>query len=121
MLPHLLLQLDLPALLIGLFCAGALAASMSSGDAILHSAASILVRDGWIVGARKALSPEAERSAVRWMLLPILVVSYVTAVSFHEDLVGLLSYAYGPMGQLAPPVLAALFWRRATGIAALLG
>ena len=55
------------------------------------------------------------------MLLPILVISYVTAVSFHEDLVGLLSYAYGPMGQLAPPVLAALFWKRATGIAALLG
>ncbi len=120
-LPHLLLQLDLPALLIGLFCAGALAASMSSGDAILHSAASILVRDGWIVGAKKTRSPEAERRAVRWMLLPILVISYVTAVSFHEDLVGLLSYAYGPMGQLAPPVLAALFWKRATGIAALLG
>ncbi|MEM1448639.1 MAG: sodium:solute symporter family protein [Planctomycetota bacterium] len=120
-LPNLLLQLDIPALLVGLFCAGALAASMSSGDAILHSAASILVRDGWIVGAGRELSAEAERTAIRWTLLPILVLSYVTATTFHEDLVGLLAYAYGPVGQLAPPVLAALFWRGATGQGALAG
>ncbi|MEM9802345.1 MAG: sodium:solute symporter family protein [Planctomycetota bacterium] len=120
-LPHLLLQLELPAALVGLFCAGALAASMSSGDAILHSAASIVVRDGWIVAGGRTLTPHAERSAVRLCLLPILVLSYVTATTFHEDLVGLLAYAYGPVGQLAPPVLAALFWRRATGPAALAG
>ncbi|MEM9380984.1 MAG: sodium:solute symporter family protein [Planctomycetota bacterium] len=120
-LPHLLLQLDLPALLVGLFCAGALAASMSSGDAILHSAASIAVRDGWIVGAGRPLSAEAERTAIRWTLLPVLVVSYVTATTFYEDLVGLLTYAYGPVSQLAPPVLAALFWRGATGPGALAG
>ncbi len=33
----------------------------------------------------------------------------------------MLAYAYGPVGQLAPPVLAALFWKRATGPAALTG
>ena len=33
-LPHILLTLDLPAAVVGLFCAGALAASMSSGDAL---------------------------------------------------------------------------------------
>ncbi len=120
-LPHLLLQLELPALLVGLFCAGALAASMSSGDAMLHSAASIAVRDGWIVGAGKPMSAEAERTAIRWTLLPVLVLSYLTATTFHEDLVGLLAYAYGPVGQLAPPVLAALFWKRATGPGALAG
>lgn len=120
-LPHLLLRLELPALVVGLFCAGALAASMSSGDAILHSAASIVVRDGYIVGAGKTLDPGAERTAVRWMLLPVLAVSYATATTFHEDLVGLLSYAYGPVGQLAPPVLATLFWSRASGPAVLAG
>lgn len=120
-LPHLLLQLKLPALIVGLFCAGALAASMSSGDAILHSAASIVVRDGVIVGAGRTLTPEAERTAVRWMLLPVLAVSYATATTFHSDLVGLLSYAYGPVGQLAPPVVAALFWKRASGPAVLTG
>ena len=120
-LPHVLLQLDLPALVVGLFCAGALAASMSSGDALLHSAASIVIRDGVIAGAGKSMSPERERAAVRWMLLPVLLVSYVTATAFHEDLVGLLSYAYGPVGQLAPPVIAAMFWKRARGSVVLAG
>lgn len=120
-LPHLLLELELPPIIVGLFCAGALAASMSSGDAILHSAASILVRDGWIVGAGRSLSPAAERTAVRWLLLPILVLAYVTATRFHRDLVGLLGFAYGPVGQLAPPVVATLFWRRTTGPGALAG
>jgi SSS family solute:Na+ symporter len=120
-LPHLLLHMDLPALVVGLFCAGALAASMSSGDAILHSAASIVVRDGWIVGLGRPLSPQAERHWVRLMLLPLLLVSYLVAVVFPVDIVGLLSYAYGPVGQLAPPVLGALFWSRATGRGALWG
>lgn len=120
-LPHLLLQLQLPAVVVGLFCAGALAASMSSGDALLHGAASSLVRDGWVRGAGRALGPAEERRAVRLVLVPVLVASYVTAVHFHRDLVGLLAYAYGPVGQLAPPVTAALFWRRATGPAALAG
>jgi solute:Na+ symporter, SSS family len=31
---------------VGLFCAGALAASMSTGDALLHGAASIAIEDG---------------------------------------------------------------------------
>ncbi|MGH7444438.1 MAG: sodium:solute symporter family protein, partial [Longimicrobiales bacterium] len=35
-LPHVILDSGMPALVIGLFCAGALAASMSTGDALLH-------------------------------------------------------------------------------------
>ena len=112
--------MDLPALVVGSSCAGALAASMSSGDAILHRAASIVVRDGWIVGLGRPLSPQTERHWVRLMLLPLLLVSYLAAV-FPVDIVALLSYAYGPVGQLAPPVLGALFWSRATGRGALWG
>jgi SSS family solute:Na+ symporter len=55
------------------------------------------------------------------MLLPLLLVSYLVAAVFPVDIVGLLSYAYGPVGQLAPPVLAALFWSKATGRGALVG
>ena len=45
-LPHVLLNMELPVILIGLVCAGTLAASMSSGDAIVHAASSVAVRDG---------------------------------------------------------------------------
>ena len=37
--PYLLTQIELSPLIVGLVCAGTLAASMSSGDAILHAAA----------------------------------------------------------------------------------
>lgn len=121
-LPHMLVNMELPAAIVGLFCAGALAASMSSGDAILHSCASIVVRDAWITGAGREMSPSAERTAVRWMLFPIVVGGYLVATVVEEkDLVGLLTHAYGPVGQLAPPVIAALFWKRATGAGALAG
>jgi SSS family solute:Na+ symporter len=36
-------------------------------------------------------------------------------------LVGLFGFVYGPVGQLAPPVVATLFWRRTTGPGALAG
>ena len=119
--PHVLMQSGLSPLVIGLFCAGALAASMSSGDAQLHATASIVVRDGWIRCGARALAPERERRAIRALLLPIAVLAYTLAVFYEESLVQLLLYAYGPVGQFAPPVLAALYWRRATGPGVLCG
>ena len=44
-LPTIVTSMDLPPVVVGLFCAGALAASMSSGDAIVHAAASVMVKD----------------------------------------------------------------------------
>lgn len=120
-LPHLLVNLDLPAIVVGLFCAGALAASMSSGDAILHASASILVRDGWISGCGRSLDPSSERRAVRWLLVPVAAMSYWLATAGGESLVGLLVFAYGPVGQLGPVVVAALCWRGATRAGALAG
>lgn len=115
-LPHLILNLDLSPVLVGLFCAGALAASMSSGDSILHAAASILVRDAGVRGLQLDLGPERERAAIRALLVVVALVSYLLAVGAFGDfeIVGLLVFAYGPVGQLAPVVIATLCWRRAT-------
>ena len=52
---------SIPAVLVGLFCAGALAASMSSGDAMAHAAASIAVRDGVVRALGRPMEPAAER------------------------------------------------------------
>jgi SSS family solute:Na+ symporter len=120
-LPHLLMHMELPAVLVGLFCAGALAASMSSGDAIVHAAASILVRDGWMTALGKRLSPERERTVIRWLVPAVMIVSYVIAVLYSGSLVRLLAYAYGPVTQFAPGIVATLYWRRATGVAVFAG
>jgi SSS family solute:Na+ symporter len=120
-LPHLLMNMEIPALLVGLFCAGALAASMSSGDAMAHASASILVRDGLMAAAGRRLDPGSQRRIIRWLVVAVLAVAYAVAVGSGASLVALLLYAYGPVAQLAPAVLATLYWRGARGAGVVAG
>ena len=59
--PFLLRELTLSPVLVGLVCAGTLAASMSTGDAILHSAGSIAVRDGLVSGLGMKIDDARQR------------------------------------------------------------
>ena len=120
-LPHLLMNMEIPALLVGLFCAGALAASMSSGDAMVHAAASIAVRDGLVEAAGVRVDSAAQRTLIRYAVIVIMVGSYLLAVTYQGDLVNLLLWAYGPVGQFMPVVVATLYWRRANGAGVLAG
>jgi SSS family solute:Na+ symporter len=120
-LPHMLMNMEMPALLVGLFCAGGLAASMSSGDAMAHATASIVVRDGVIRAGGLKLAPEMQRLYIRIALCGVILVAYVVAVGYKKSLVYLLLSAYGAVVQFAPPVVAALYWRRATRAGAISG
>lgn len=121
-LPHLMMSLELSPLVVGLFCAGGLAASMSSGDALIHAASSIAVRDGLGTALGIRLDPHAERRAIRIGIVLVAVAGYAFAVLSEASLVEtLLHYAYGPVGQLAPVVVAALCWRRASAAGVLAG
>jgi SSS family solute:Na+ symporter len=120
-LPHLLTSLELPSVVVGLFCAGALAAGMSSGDAMAHAAASILVRDGWITALRRKLSPHRERDAVRALVVVQMVASFGFYLLWSDDITSLLLYAYGPIAQFAPALVLALYAQRPHGTAVLSG
>ena len=120
-LPHMLMNMEIPALLVGLFCAGALAASMSSGDAMAHAAASIAVRDGVVHAFGVDLTPERQRSLIRWALVGMMISSYIVAVVYQGSLVILLLSAYGFVVQFAPGTVAALYSRRIPGAAVLGG
>ncbi|MEM9387667.1 MAG: sodium:solute symporter family protein [Pseudomonadota bacterium] len=111
-LPHLVLNVDLPVIVVGLFCAGALSASMSTGDAILHATASVAVEDG--VRPFTKLTGDQQRLLIRILVVVVGAVAYGFAVSEGTSLVVLLLTSYGVIAQLSPPVVAALFWRRAT-------
>ena len=111
-LPYLILNVDLPVLVVGLFCAGALSASMSTGDALMHATASVAVEDA--VGPFVDLSQAQQRLLIRILIVLAGATAYFFAVSEELSLVVLLLTSYGLLAQLAPPVLAALFWRRAT-------
>jgi len=114
-LPHVILNAGVSPIIAGLFCAGALAASMSSGDAIAHAAASIAVRDGWITALKRPLDAHGERRAIRGVLVAVVIAAYVVSAIYEGSVVKLLLFAYGPIVQFAPAIYATLFWRRATG------
>lgn len=118
-LPFLVLRTGMPALVVGLFCAGALSASMSTGDALLHGAASVVVEDG--VRPFMDLSDEQRRTMMRVLIVVVGLVAYWQALDAESSLVQLLLGSYGIICQLAPPVLAALYWRRATTAGAVAG
>ncbi len=118
-LPFLMLRSELPALVVGLFCAGALSASMSTGDALLHGAASVAIEDG--VRPFKALSDAQRRVAMRLVVVGVGAVAYAFALRGESSLVDLLLASYGIVGQFMPPVIAAMYWRRATTAGAVSG
>jgi SSS family solute:Na+ symporter len=111
-LPFMVLRTQLPALVVGLFCAGALSASMSTGDALLHASASVVVEDG--LGPFVSLDDRVQRILMRVLVLVTGAVAYGLALNPGSSLVQLLATAYGIVSQLAPPVVAALYWKRAT-------
>jgi SSS family solute:Na+ symporter len=113
-LPTILMSLDLPAVVIGLFCAGALAASMSTGDALVHAAGSILVRDFYRVLFRPDISEAHQTRLIRILVVAISAVAYYFAVMSEVSLVTLLLLSYGFIAQIFPVLLAALYWPRST-------
>jgi SSS family solute:Na+ symporter len=119
--PHLLTQIELSPVLVGLVCAGALAASMSSGDAILHAAASIGLRDGIKPLLSGTMSDTRQRQWIRGLVVVISATAYYFAVFSDVGIVALLLGAYGGVAQIFPLVFAAFYWPRATGAGALAG
>ncbi len=118
-LPHVLLQSGMPAVVVGLFCAGALAASMSTGDALLHAAGSITIEDG--VAPFLRIRESLRRHLMQLLVVVFGLLAYFLAVVARPNLVVLLLTAYAFVDQLAPPVYAALYWKRATTAGVLAG
>lgn len=120
-LPTVITSIGLPAVWVGLFCAGALAASMSTGDALLHASASVAVRDFYRTLVRPDLSDHGERRLIRLLVIVIGALAYYFAMVSNISLVALLLLSYGFIAQLAPLTLATFFWPRATPAGALAG
>jgi SSS family solute:Na+ symporter len=111
-LPHVLLEGGMPGLIVGLFCAGALAASMSTGDTLLHAAASVSIEDG--IAPFVQISDRWRRHLMQILVLGIGLIAFYFAIFTRVNLVVILLTAYAFIDQLAPPVYAALYWKRAT-------
>ena len=119
--PFLLRELTLSPVLVGLVCAGTLAASMSTGDAILHSAGSIAVRDGLVSGLGMKIDDARQRFYIRLVVVMLGITAYGLALILDQGLVDLLLMAYGGIVQIFPLVFATFYWPRATKAGALAG
>ena len=112
----------LPAGILGLVLAAALAAIMSTASAGLLASSTILANDVYAGFFRRGSEGHAgaeEYNASRLATLLVGVVVLVIAV-IVSDVVGALTVAYDLLvGALFVPIIGALFWRRATGTGAL--
>ncbi len=120
-LPHMILSTNIAPVVVGLFCAGALAASMSTGDAMLHAAASVYVQDMHRKVFVPGMSDHRRRDLIRFVAVLIGIVSFYIAINTQMSLVALLLAAYGAIVQLAPITAASFFWRRASAAGAVTG
>lgn len=110
-LPHLITNyMGVGGLVYGLIGAGALAAAMSSSDAITHGASVSLGRDV-IYSIRPTLDDRVQIQIMRLGVIAIGAVAYYLAIFGAQGLVQLLLGAYGSIVQFAPGVYGALWWR----------
>lgn len=104
----------------GLVGAGALAAAMSSADAITHGAAVEFVNDIY-----RSFRPKAsERETVIAMRLAVVGIGSLAlyvAIYGAAGLIQLLLGAYGSIVQFAPLVYGGLYWKRSSKAGAIAG
>ena len=105
--------MNLPGWVYGLVGAGALAAAMSSADAITHNA-TLETTDGVIRTIFKDLSDKTVLKIMRIGVFVIGGLAYIITIFGGQGLIVLLLGAYGAIVQFAPGVYSALYWRGAT-------
>ena len=97
---------------VGVVISGALAASMSTGANVLHTIASILVKDFLL---KLRTMPQEGRKQVkltRWVVVIVFGLSYYLALHPPQSILSLVLVAYGILVQLFPGVVAAFFWTK---------
>jgi SSS family solute:Na+ symporter len=109
-----------PFLFAALACAGALAASMSTADSQLHAVGTLLTVDVY----KKFINPKATGKKLfkldRWLIVILGLISALVALLKLGIFIELLALATGGMAVLFFPLIAPLYWKRATKTGALL-
>ena len=120
-LPFMLQHAGLSAWLVGLASAGTLAASMHTGDAIMHAAGTVGVRDAILPWWPRPLDDRTQRRLIQALILLVTAAAYYFAVASKLSLVSLLLGSYGGVAQIFPTLVAAFYWKRATAAGATAG
>ena len=104
------------AMVFGFVAFAVLAASMSTGDALLHAGGSILVRDVFVRALGMRLDDRAQTRVMRGVIVAMGVFAVVVLeVAGDTSVVDLLLLAYAIPIQFLPLTVLGLYWRRANG------
>ena len=95
--------------IVGLMLSGALAAAMSTGANLAHTAAVIFVQDILKPTVMKNASEKTSVNAIRLSVVGLSAISYILALVNPSSLVTILLTAYGIIIQMFPMVMGALF------------
>ncbi len=96
-----------------LFLAGVVAAGMSTFAGVLIIISSSMVRDVWILGLGRKLTPEAELKANRVMSLAVGVVSLLIALKPPALVLVLTAFSWAVIASTNLwPLLFGLYWKR---------
>ncbi len=120
-LPWLFTNLDFNPVVTGIILAAALAAAMSTQDAVTHAAGSIFAQD-FIEPLKKKKSDE--KTSTMWLRFSVVgfgTIAYLIAIFGGQTIVALLLGAYGSIVQLFPLAVATFFWRKITRAGAISG
>ena len=110
------------ALCAGVILAGILAATMSTADSQLLTAASGVTNDICETFLGIKLKPKTSMWAARLSVLAIAVIAVFFARNQNSSIFKVVSFAWGGFGAaFGPVILAALFWKRANKWGALAG
>lgn len=100
---------DFSPWIVGLMLSGALAAAMSTGANLAHTAAVIFVQDILKPTVMKNASEKTSVNAIRMSVVGLSALSYILALVNPSSLVTILLTAYGIIIQMFPMVMGALF------------
>lgn len=100
---------DFSPWIVGLMLSGALAAAMSTGSNLAHTAAVIFVQDILKPTVMKNASEKTSVNAIRMSVVGLSAISYILALVNPSSLVTILLTAYGIIIQIFPMVMGALF------------
>jgi len=110
-----------PPVIIGLVFAAIVAAAMSTADSNLHAISSVISVDIY----KQFINPHATEKQVVWVgrlvILLIGLISLVVSMKWSGMIVPLAFIAMSIGMQLTPPLIAALFWNKASTKGAILG
>lgn len=111
--PELLLQYT-PVLFAAIIIAGALAASMSTGDSQLHAASTVVSVDIYKEYIKKDASEYQQYKVAKLVVLFLGIISLLVALQKPGLLGNILALSTGGVAALAPTMIGGLYWKKAT-------